>query len=295
VCLLVLTQLTVAGAAGTPKAPPPCSAAFPGARETTIGRTTWYNRQSSVQSVVCFGFGLNPSADFPISAGMVCGLVAQAIGSGGADKLGLFVDGACSGASIAADPREPTKYVEVACSWVSDLLTKLAAPAGIAAGLGCTFAPSAGHALGALIESKHELDVASAIIDRGQCLKYSPTHFGSAWLAVACATDDRGFSTLPPAPTTGGRLTVGSSFASWCVVAWPTAPTITANSIEMTMSCAAVPEGEYLFTDVIYGNPHLPISPDHARAYVVGKIIDIARSEEGYSELVVQASSVKVQ
>jgi hypothetical protein len=102
-------------------------------------------------------------------------------------------------------------------------------------------------------------------------------------------------TTRAPAPTTGGSLTVGSSFASWCVVAWPSAPTITSSSIEMTMSCDAVPESEYLFTDVIYGDPNLPISPDHARAYVVGKIIDIARSEDGYSELVVQASSVKVQ
>jgi len=63
----------------------------------------------------------------------------------------------------------------------------------------------------------------------------------------------------------------------------------------MTMSCDAVPEGEYLFTDVIYGDPNLPISPDHARAYVVGKVTEVARSDYGYKELVVQASSVKVQ
>jgi hypothetical protein len=32
---------------------------------------------------------------------------------------------------------------------------------------------------------------------RGKCLKYSPTHFGSPWLAVDCASNDPGFSTLP--------------------------------------------------------------------------------------------------
>src|ERR1700720_4004765 len=88
-----------------PSVAAPCYAAFPQARRKTIGRTTWYNRQESVRMVVCYHFGLTPSADFPVSASMVCGMVAAIIDSvpGGqaAHKLSLFadsVDGACSGA-----------------------------------------------------------------------------------------------------------------------------------------------------------------------------------------------------
>lgn len=78
-------------------------------------------------------------------------------------------------------------------------------------------------------------------------------------------------------------------------MAWPTAPVVTSDSIQMTMSCDAVPEDEYLFTEVVYGDPNLPITPDNSRAYVVGKIVDVATSAYGYKELIVQASSVKVQ
>jgi hypothetical protein len=157
--------------------------------------------------VVCYHFGLTPSADFPISAGMVCGMVAAIINSvpGGqaADKLSLFadgVDGACSGVELAADPSEPAKYVGIACSWASDLLGVLVKPAGVLGSIGCAAAPSAGHALGGLLESKHELDVAIDVMQHGKCIKYSPTHFGSPWLAVKCSPGDKGFSGLPPAP-----------------------------------------------------------------------------------------------
>jgi hypothetical protein len=109
-------------------------------------------------------------------------------------------------------------------------------------------------------------------------------------------------STTPPVnmPTTTttprtGSLTIGSHFDSECVVAWPTAPVITSTSIQMTMSCGAVPENEYLFTQVDYGDPNLPISPEHAQAHVIGTIVDIASSAYGYKELVVQASSVQVK
>jgi hypothetical protein len=101
-------------------------------------------------------------------------------------------------------------------------------------------------------------------------------------------------STSQPPPSEGS-LAVGSSFASWCVVAWPTAPVISSEGIEMTMSCDAVPEDEYLFTEVFYEDPDLPVSPEHARAYVVGKVADVAHSEYGYDELVVEASSVRLE
>lgn len=189
--------------------PSPCIAAFPDARAKTIGKTTWYNRQESVRMVVCYGFGLTASADFPVSADMVCGLVAQAIGAP-AETLGLFADGVCSGAELATEPNEPTKYIGLACQWASDILGVLAKPAGVIASLGCTLAPSVGHALGSALESKHEFDVAKDVMQHGKCIKYSPTHFGSAWLAISCSASDPGFTDLPKATPTSGLSTTGS-------------------------------------------------------------------------------------
>jgi hypothetical protein len=176
--------------------PKPCTDAFPDTATKTVGRTTWYNRQRSVEYVVCDGFGLRPSADFPITADFVCALVSQAVGAK-AERLSLFIDGACSADAITSDPKEPATYLSVACSWASDLLEKVAAPAGVLAGLGCAAAPVVGNSLGNLLESKHELDVAADIIGKGKCLKYSPTHFGSPWLAVVCGSKDPGFADLP--------------------------------------------------------------------------------------------------
>jgi len=176
--------------------PQACTAAFPAAKSKTIGKTTWYSRQRSVDYVVCDVFGLQPSADFPITSDFVCALVSQAVGAK-AEHLSLFIDGACSADAIASDPKEPATYLAIACSWASDLLEKVATPAGILGGLGCAAAPSVGNSLGSVIESKHELDVAADIIGRGKCLKYSPTHFGSPWLAVTCDSDDPGFAGLP--------------------------------------------------------------------------------------------------
>jgi hypothetical protein len=116
-CLCAAFGATTSAARG-PKPPPPCYVAFPGAHSSRIGRTLIYNRQASVQYVVCDGFGLHPSADFPITSGMVCGLVSEVIGFK-ADRLGLFVSGACSGVDLAGDPREPSQYVGIACGWAS--------------------------------------------------------------------------------------------------------------------------------------------------------------------------------
>jgi pimeloyl-ACP methyl ester carboxylesterase len=90
-------------------------------------------------------------------------------------------------------------------------------------------------------------------------------------------------------------LAIGSPFDDTCVVAWPTAPVRTSNSIEMTMSCEHVPESEYLFTDVTYGDPNLPVTPARATAHIVGRIVDVATSGLGYKELVVEATSVQLE
>ena len=78
------------------------------------------------------------------------------------------------------------------------------------------------------------------------------------------------------------------------MVAWPTAPVKTSDSIQMTMSCKGVPEDKFLFTQVIYGDPNLAITPDHDQARVAGKIVNVATSGYGYRELVVEATSVQV-
>jgi hypothetical protein len=100
-------------------------------------------------------------------------------------------------------------------------------------------------------------------------------------------------SSAPTLPA-GHGLAVGSSFSDDCVIAWPTAPVYTTNSIQMTMSCEHVPEGEYLFTQVIYGDPGLRPTPDTGTMHVVGQVIGVARSGYGFAELEVQASNVTI-
>ena len=174
----------------------PCQNAFPGAKTHDIGKTTLYNFQESVHHVVCYGFGLNPDSGVSITSDFVCALAAVGIGTTNAETLELYVDGACSAAAIANDPKEPSTYIGIACGWASDILGKLNKAAGILGGLGCALAPEVGSNLGGALESTHELDVAGDILTKGKCLKYSPSHFGSPWLAVACAKDDKGFSNL---------------------------------------------------------------------------------------------------
>jgi hypothetical protein len=99
---------------------------------------------------------------------------------------------------------------------------------------------------------------------------------------------------LNPAISSGEQTyEVGSPFAAQCTVAWPTAPQIGTNSIQMRTSCADV-ASQFLFVDVVYGDPNLPVSPSNSTMYVKGKVADIVRSELGFTVLVVEASSVQV-
>jgi hypothetical protein len=100
--------------------------------------------------------------------------------------------------------------------------------------------------------------------------------------------------TTSPPPTTSptSSLSPGQHFDSRCVVAWPTAPEVSSTYIQMTMSCDAVPESEYLFTVVQYDDPNLPVTPDTGSMEVIGTIIASVRSDYGYSELEVQASRI---
>jgi hypothetical protein len=230
VTVVLLACLSISGgpvgvgaAQASPKPAPACKSAFPDAREKTIGKTTWYNRQESVKMVLCDRFGLDPSANFPIGSGMVCSVLSQVVGAW-SHNTGLFVEGSCSGAEIASSPKEPVKYISAACGWAADLLGIARKQLGVLAAAGCTTAPSAGAGLGSAFESKHEFDVAVDVISHNKCIKYSPTHFGSAWVTETCAKADKGFKTLPvyhpngptstaPAPGEGGGTVTGGGSA----------------------------------------------------------------------------------
>ncbi|WP_157944013.1 SGNH/GDSL hydrolase family protein [Blastococcus atacamensis] len=86
-------------------------------------------------------------------------------------------------------------------------------------------------------------------------------------------------------------FSIGDRFVSACVVAWPTAPTYTSDSIIMTMDCRAAPE-QFTFTQVTLGDPELPITPGTGVVQVDGVIVDYAQSTYGFRTLVVEADSV---
>ncbi len=97
----------------------------------------------------------------------------------------------------------------------------------------------------------------------------------------------------PAAPIDDGAsdFSIGDSFASQCLVAWPTAPTYTSDSIIMTMDCQGTPD-QFLLTQVSYPDPNLPITPSTGAVQVEGIIVDYAESAYGPRLLVVQADSV---
>jgi hypothetical protein len=96
-----------------------------------------------------------------------------------------------------------------------------------------------------------------------------------------------------PAPSEPQGYQVGDSFDLFCQVAWPTAPTRTTNSIEMTMQCPGIP-AEFLLVYVSFGEPNLPITPSTGRVRVRGRIVNHARNELGFKLLVVIADSVEI-
>jgi len=97
--------------------------------------------------------------------------------------------------------------------------------------------------------------------------------------------------TTDPPIRSGGRYDIGDSFEADCTIAWPTAPTRLSDSISMTTTCTGVP-GQFLFVDVQYGDPDLPVTSSRARMRVKGQIADIAQNEYGYKYLVVLADDV---
>ncbi|MCU1400048.1 MAG: hydrolase family protein [Acidimicrobiales bacterium] len=118
---------------------------------------------------------------------------------------------------------------------------------------------------------------------------------GSTTTTVGGATTTQGSSTLgtiPPKKPTQ-PLAVGSPFTDTCVIAYPTAPQIGVDSIQMTTTCTGQPP-TYLFVDILYGDPNLAVSPTHPTIHVSGAVVDIVTSRYGYTTLVVQADTITV-
>ncbi|MEP7193224.1 MAG: hypothetical protein ABI903_10195 [Actinomycetota bacterium] len=98
----------------------------------------------------------------------------------------------------------------------------------------------------------------------------------------------------PPIKADGtSHFEIGDPFSDQCYVAWPTAPTHTQTTIQMTMHCAHQP-AQFLFTAVVYADPNLRVTPSTGNMLVTGHIVDYATSEYGYKELVVQADQVQL-
>ena len=93
---------------------------------------------------------------------------------------------------------------------------------------------------------------------------------------------------------TGDRYELGDDFSARCTVAWPTAPTRSAQGITMRTTCPSVNK-QFLFVDIFYGDPDLDVTPSHPTMDVEGQIVDIGESEMGFKVLMVEADDVTVR
>lgn len=83
---------------------------------------------------------------------------------------------------------------------------------------------------------------------------------------------------------------VGDRFSDLCSVAWPTAPVITATSIEVTTFCQHTPQ-QFLFVHVSYPDPDLPLNPMTGFSRVEGTIVGTSTNGVGVKQLVVEADT----
>lgn len=84
---------------------------------------------------------------------------------------------------------------------------------------------------------------------------------------------------------------IGEAFSEECSNAWPTAPSRTTTTIEMTMFCPNVP-GQFLFVHVSYPDPNLAITPSTGFNLIEGTIVEISVSGYGPKTLVVAADNI---
>ena len=138
-------------------------------------------------------------------------------------------------------------------------------------------------------------EVVAGIIDKHLSERSSVKHNPSD-TATEASSPEEDQVPKPEAPSiTDGtsHQGIGDPFESICYVAWPTAPTYTATTIELTMSCRSAPEA-YLFTHVSYPDPNLPITPSTGNVLVRGRIVNQSTSAYGYRVLWVDADLVNL-
>lgn len=97
-----------------------------------------------------------------------------------------------------------------------------------------------------------------------------------------------------PSVTASGMFEIGDPFKARCTIAWPTAPMRSQRSITMRTSCGGVP-GQYLFVDIVYGDPDLNVTPARSTMDVEGVIIDAGESEFGFGVLFVEATDITIR
>ena len=96
-----------------------------------------------------------------------------------------------------------------------------------------------------------------------------------------------------PAPAADdNQFGVGAKYSGKCTVAWPTAPTITSTTIQMTMSCTGVPS-KYLLVLVVYDDPTLKVTPSTGAMTVTGFVRDFAQTQMG-TVPIIQATTITI-
>lgn len=133
----------------------------------------------------------------------------------------------------------------------------------------------------------------------------APTEFapsgaddGGAYSGSSSTSDTGDVPTAPEAPPIDvpaepapASFEIGSDFDQSCSVAWPSAPTVTTTSIQLTLSCSGVPS-TYPLVIAVYPDPSLSITPSTGQLRVAGTIVDIGTSESGLVFLIVSARSI---
>jgi hypothetical protein len=76
-------------------------------------------------------------------------------------------------------------------------------------------------------------------------------------------------------------------------VAWPSAPAVTADAIQITAFCPNVP-ASYPLVLIQYGDPALPITPSTGSFRVIGTVYGSANSTAGVPYLIVIADQVQL-
>lgn len=135
------------------------------------------------------------------------------------------------------------------------------------------------------------------VVDFGTTVAFDPSVLT---ISLFFADGRRPIPIRPKTPVSPGkpgpseaRYDIGSEFESSCINAWPTAPTYTDTSVVLTMRCPST-GADYLFVQVTYPDPSLPITPSTGYVDIHGYITDVARSGYGYRILVIAADQITI-